>query len=196
MRRVLLVTAVVALLALGMAVQAATITSTFTGTGSGTLAGTPFPASPFSITTVGDTVQRQHYPTQTAYVIANTSASITIQGLGSFAFVTPTETFCNYSVPAVGLSRQVTHEDLFDIGPEPTLAGWEMLTSIGPINSQTGWLGQWLSSAVQTSGGTLYFADADGIPATFTAVVPEPSSIMALAGSLVGLLGMRRRLRR
>ena len=165
------------------------ITFTYEGTGSGTLGGVAFPASAFTITALGDTNNRQPNPITFlpgTYQIDHDAASITISGLGTLTFLTHTLTFVNQSVSGVGFSRY--YRDLFYGPTNSAFSSWDMLSSIGPI-SGSGRLLQWQTGPVETNFGTLVFDDADGIPATFEAVVgqsvvPAPSAIFL---SAVGL---------
>lgn len=189
--------AMLVLLSLGITAQANPITCTFTGRGSGRLGGTSFSDSNFTITAITDTVNRQVYGGNPGiiYTIENTSAYITIQNLGTYQFLIATRLFNHTGHGAVGFSRGGYYGgDLFYMRDIPALSSWNMLTSIGPLNGETGSLTQWGPSGVSTSGGILEFSDNAHLPSSFTAeVVPEPSSIIVLAGASVGLLGIKRR---
>ena len=148
-------------------------TSTFThlGTGSGQLNGVPFPASDFTIVALVDTANQESFGS--GYSIDHTQATITIAGLGTYSFTTPTRTFVNNGVSTVGFSRAtIFGSDLFNGPGDPALATWDMLSPIGPI-SGTGNLLQWGSSPIDTSGGILFF-DSATTPSTFTAGAPSP----------------------
>jgi hypothetical protein len=64
----------------------------YTGVGSGALNGVPFAASNFTITEFADTSNRQSCTFGLCTFIDDTSATITISGLGTFHFLTPTRT--------------------------------------------------------------------------------------------------------
>jgi hypothetical protein len=201
MNKTFAVMAALALLCLSSLAQAEPITCTFTGDGWGTLAGTAFPDSDFTITAVADTANVEYYGQSNAYDVVNSSASITIQGLGTYTFlpgrggqaITDTENAVNLGLIAFGVG-----DARFQIRGVQS-DSWDMLTSFGPVVSETGYLMDWSDVQapgypVETSGGALVFVASDYGPATFSAtVVPEPSSIIALLGGLVGFLGIRRR---
>lgn len=169
------------------------ITFRHTGTGSGTLGGTPFTNAAFVITDVGNTGDRQAFTH--GWSIDDTAASISIAGLGTFHFVTPTRTFVNNASQAVGFSRGGPDgADLFNGPWVPEFATYDLLSSIGPITGSAGLL-QWSLTPVMTDGGVLAFNSNWG-PSEFQATVsgvPEPGAIVLLATVLLGLSGIVRR---
>jgi len=177
------------LLALVMAeAPAGILTFTHEGNGSGTLADSPFAASDFVVTAFGDTDDRQSFGD--GWWIDHISASISIDGLGDFDFLTGTRTFVNNDTSTVGFSRAGSSADLFN-GPTDAVFGtWDMLGPIGPI-SGSGRLMQWAyTPLINTTGGILIFDSDSGVSTTFTAI-PEPATICLLG--LGGLLLRRRK---
>ncbi len=174
--------------------SATPISYTHTGFGSGTLNGVFFGAAApvaFTINATSDTSTLQSCGGPCLFN-DNLTASITIQGLGTFDFLTGTRYFENVGV--VGLSRAgASGNDLFN---GPALSGWDMASSIGPIVG-TGLLLQWTQNPqINTTGGILIFNDGS-TASTFTATVgaravPEPASLL-LVGA--GLFVLARRLR-
>jgi hypothetical protein len=176
------------------------ITFTHTGSGSGSIGSneqfaalTAFGNSAFTITAVGDTDNRIDLGGG-IYVIHHDSAWITIDGVGTFNFITATRTFVNNDTP--GFSRS-SGPDLFNGPTSPLIDGWDMLSSIGPVGGTLNLL-QWGLSPVITDGGQLLF-DSGSSQGSFTAVVgqgvPDGSSVLGLlAVAFAGLVALRRKL--
>lgn len=186
--------AVAAVLAAAGGAQAAMITFTHEGFGGGTIGDVSFGLTApvrFVITAVGDTDNRDLSITDLIW-IDHDSASIAIDGVGTFNFITATRTFVNQDNSVVGFSRAGAFGlDLFNGPQDPAFSTWDMLTSIGPISGDGGLL-QWDFGDVHTDGGILFF---NGAPSdvTFTAVViPSPGGAIALV-ALAGLSSRRRR---
>ena len=174
--------------------EGAFVTFTHTGTGAGSIAGNAFASSAFTITGIADTSNRQSFIG--GYWINHTSASINIIGQGVFTFTNSTRTFFNDSNDTVGFSRgSVSGTDLYNGPGTVLLNGWDMLSSIGPVNGNTRLL-QWFPG-VDTSGGVLFFNNLD-TTGTFEAVVgsapvPEPASIAMWGLGAIGLVFARRK---
>ncbi len=130
MKKVLVCLVVV--LALAVSAEASLMTFTHEGNGSGTLGGISFPESDFVITAFGDIrVQSPNY--DYIWRIYHSSASIWIDGVGEFDFLTETETFVNQERQIVGFSVADSH-DLFNGPTDSQFATWDMQDPIGPIS--------------------------------------------------------------
>jgi hypothetical protein len=183
--------------------NADTITFIDTGSGSssGTINGVAFSTSDFTINAVGLT-ENVTSPYPGVLAINNDSASIFIDGVGTFNFLTPTREFYNSAVPGVGFSRAPSAGggDLYDGPISSAFSGWLMNTSIGPVTGTAG-LFQWNFGDVLTGGGVLNFNDSgtDGVAGSFQAIVssetPLPAALPLFATGLgaLGLLGWRRK---
>lgn len=166
---------------------AATITFTFTSTASGSINGNAFAASAFTLTTTADTANRIG-PASGTYKYLNLTATIDILGVGSYTFVTPTNTFFATGNNTPGIQRTADNTDLVD-GPfnSAGLSGWQMNTTIGPVSGNM-MITQWTLAPVVTSGGTLVLNSATP-SGTFRATVGSPASVPD-GGSTLALLGL------
>lgn len=166
--------------------MAQTLTCTFQFAGSGTLDTRTFTNAAITITTVGDTNNRQPSG-DGGYHVNNTSASITISGIGTFQFRTPipaTGVFTSPSNTAPGtvVTQYFTLGSEFGLstalifGITSTSNPWSMSSSIGTANLT----GTIIWSPVPTSGGTInLYNTVTSIPMTFQAAltggVPTPT---------------------
>lgn len=161
------------------------------GSGSGSIGQLSFNDANFTITTSADFDNTISYLNGKRLV--HETATIDIEGVGTFDILTETQTFVNYNFGTVGLTR-TTLGDLF-IGPFSTeFFGWEMDTEIAPISGD-GNLLQWAFEDVITTGGRLGF-DSSPTDATFSASytlpsIPTPAALSLMAIS--GLAASRRR---
>lgn len=178
--------------ALAGAASSAPIEFIHEATGGGFLGGENFGLTApvrFVITAVGNTADRVDMGF--GYYINHTSASIWIDGLGTYNFLTPTRTFVNTDGSMVGFSR--ANLDGLDLCNGPINAvfnAWDMTTSIGPVSGDGGVL-QWTDGDIFVEGGLVLDMIAGETQVTFTAtVVPAPASL-----ALLGLVaaGARRR---
>lgn len=173
------------------------ITFTHTGVGSGTIGATSFTGAAFTITDIANTSSVTSF--SEGFFVNDTSASISISGVGTFDFLTPTETFVNNLSELVGFGHGSLGADLYDGPANAAFDTWNMLSSIGAI-SGTASLFQWTFSPVNTSGGVLAFPGTQSSETAFTATiatasaVPEPSTFVLMLTMIALVLGMRKRI--
>lgn len=190
--RLLAAACIAAILAAAGAASAATFTFTHAGTASsGTIGGTAFGPTDFVITATGDTDHRtdMFY----GFSISHRTARIDLEGVGSFRFLQPTQTFVVNESGLVGFG--LTEWDLFDGPAAPAFTSYRLDSPIGPI-SGAGRLLQWdwAFGDVETSGGVLTIASGTS-PATFQAVsaVPLPAAAPLLLSAFAALAFFLRR---
>ncbi len=170
------------------------ITYTYAGQGSGALGTQSFTRATFTFTAQADTANI------TPWVSAgggpqNThlSATINIEGLGTFSVLSPSHTWLAQNCCA-GLGANLGANWITLNEPSFTSIGYGLATNLGPIvdNSPDN-INQF--NGVSTSGGNLSFSDMTTV--TFTATtgsdVPEPSTLAAAGIGCACLLLLRRR---
>lgn len=171
------------------AAQAVGITFIHTGSGTGRIGDTPFENAQFTITSTGDTSNRQSFGG--GFFIDHATSQISIANVGVFNITSGTRTFVNNGGELVGYSRAGSGGlDLYNGPTNAAFDTWDMTSDIGPIAGTANLL-QWSASDVTTNAGVLFFSNASGIDATFQAIIPAPGSV-ALLG-MGGLLAARRR---
>jgi len=159
----------------------------------GTLDGVPFEAT-FVITATGDTDDREMF--EHGFRINHESASISIDGVGAFGFITSTETIVNNRSERVGFQRTSDHTGLFSGPGHRDFGTWDMLRSIGPVSGDDGAVLQWDLEPVQTTGGILFIDEEFELNVTFTATVIPNAPAVALLGPAALLLTKYARRRR
>ena len=189
MKRLLSV-AIAAALSIASSAHAAGITFIFEGSGRATLGTSSFNAV-FTITTTADTAGISSFGSGND--VDNVTASIDIQGVGVFDFITPTRVFANTNNNTVGFSRS-SGSDLFNM-TNNAFAGYDLTQSIGPVDG-LGLLLQWGSSDVMTTGDILFF-ESFQTDARFTAIVdsevPVPAAALLFGPALAGFFAWRRK---
>jgi hypothetical protein len=190
------VCAFVSSLAAVAAAHAASISFTYTGTASGTIGNQTFDAAAFTLFATGDTANLQSAGADVLFLNQDT-ASISIDGLGTFLITTATRTFINNSAHVLGFSGSgIYGADLYD-GSSPSLGTWDLVSNLD-LSSVDYAIMQWNSGWVQTDAGTLFLADGRSA-GSFKAVVGESSvpdsssSLLFLTGAILGLALIRRR---
>ena len=196
MKRSMSLIAFAGLVALSTHALAVPITLTHAGSGGGTLAGSAFANTGFTITATADTDNWASCGGSTCNYLDHVSASIEINGLGTFDFVTLTRTFVNNNI--VGFSRGGSlGSDLYNGPNDVAIGGWDRMSDIGPIAGTANLL-QWLGEDVITSGGVLVFDGDSVLDASFSAAIgdpttpptiPEPGSLALVLTAVAGLIG-------
>lgn len=185
-----------ALTLLTSAASAATLEYRFTGVGSGSLAGSAFEPTSFVIVGHADPLAIASCLNDCRYLDFS-SATVSIDGVGNFALLSPTRVFNNHG--NLGLSRGGAEGlDLYSAFTVPV--GYDFASAIGPLTRLVALL-QWQKSAAQgaddvlTSGGTLVFNDGDtqGSFEARVAGVPLPAASWLFGSALLGGTLTRRR---
>jgi hypothetical protein len=169
---------------------AAPIQFIHSGVGSGTIGGTPFQDAAFVFEALADTDDRgicsiDEKGQPDCFTLEHQSATVEIDGLGTFAFVSGTRTFTSLELRMIGFSRGENEgsHDLYDGPRNDVFSSWNMLSSIGPVLGNAS-LFQWVEDrafpgirpAVETTAGVLLFDDRSKVPATFRAIVQADSN--------------------
>jgi hypothetical protein len=155
----------------------------------GTLGGTRFEYANLTFTQTADTNNVVLFdPARSIYEVVNSTATVTITG-GTFAshlFATltvPTITLSNWSGGFGGIVLASDQSDIMLVN-SPSFVGYDLRSTI-EINGQSFTAN--FSKPFATDQGDLIFTNSGGF-STFTASVPEPSSL-ALCG-IAGLTGI------
>lgn len=172
---------------LPVATFAAPITYTYSGVGSGSLGGAAFTDAAFLVSAQADTDNIAPWVNATVQN-THTSASILLDGIGSFAFSVPTHTWvANNCCGGFGVNLGL---NLLTVN-SPTIT-YGLATILGPTLFQDATThGQF--SSIATTGGLLTITSLKNNELTFAAAVPEPSTVaLVLAGLCVGAVVKRR----
>jgi hypothetical protein len=183
---------------LAISSHAGPITYTFTGTASGVAGATSFTDSPFTISLFADTanvIQIFDIPGDTVFSVNASSSSINIGGVGVGNILTDLRFFVNQPSNTVGIAIANDGGDLFDIGlhHDPALAAvatYDLTTSLGPLTVTNPASIADFFGDVQTTFGTVWMGGSS-FPVTFTATVPEPSSIGLCTLALLSVMAWR-----
>jgi hypothetical protein len=142
--------------------SASTITFTYSGTASGTLGQASFSDAAFTVTGVGDTTNVFVNPGNSSVLgLHLDSASIDIAGQGIFSITSAMGAFVAHNAQFAGIAHgDGGGSDLIHTAVDASLGTWDLASSIGPITGPGNIL-QWGIAPVNTTGGTLFFSDAN-----------------------------------
>jgi hypothetical protein len=149
-----------------------TLTCTFQFTGSGKLGTSTFADAAITITTVGNTANR--YVVYDGSVIRNDSTSISISGMGTFQFLSPSQ----LSNLLISSADQPTIA-LTDIGGNVFVQApnnqyeWDMLAAMGPFTFSGTLSPYGVAPQALTNAGTLTFNEGY-LPIVFRATIATP----------------------
>lgn len=167
--------------------DAEVITFTYTGRGSGSIGQVNFTSRLFTLSAIGDTANRVRIGN--AWRISHGTASVSIDGIGTYAIGQPTSSAVNNTYQAVIFGDPVANDALYVERPHPAFETWDLSSSIGPFTLS----GEIWDTPLTTSGGTLSFLHGFSAGTYQAVVVPAPGAVLVGTLSVWGRAVRRRR---
>ena len=176
------------------AAQATPINYSFTGTGSGSIASTSFSDKSFDVSINANTDDVMVQPSLGTNGILNLTGTIEIDSIGLVTFSDPLFVFGGLPFNEIGFGND-PQGNLIAISVSVT---YDLKSDFGPVTGTNFNLNQFQN--VTTNLGALTYTAMS--PATFVATlspiasVPEPATMLLVGSGLLGLVGLKRKLRK
>ena len=127
--------AVILLLALCGKARSQEIIYTLTGTGDGELGENVFSGASFTITSVADIRQVMNL-SPGLYIVTNSTATVSVSGIGKATFTIPTTSISNQRIPGVGISAPVQNLLIFMADNNVKFASYGLTNNLGPLTGE------------------------------------------------------------
>lgn len=179
---------------------AATITFTETITASGSLGANDFTNALVTITAIANTSAVHSIPGFSgALGVNDTSATITVAGIGTATFNGPVMTFVNTKLDVAGIDTGRINNpgvaDILDV-KNSAFSAYSLTSSIGPVSGPAAGGPGPYATTLDGFLANLTFDSFTGLSGTFEATIPEPSTfVCATSAVLWGLVYAYRRRR-
>ena len=192
-RRVLCALVVLSCSLMPLTAVADPITYIATFMASGTLNGNPFDAQvTFTLSSDTSLVFNGCDGSGSIYCTPNTTAMVSIQGIGNGTFTDLFNVFDNQANAVAGFTDD-SIEDVLDLA-NSAFATYDLKSAIGPLNTTYFFVDT--GQAYGSTLGTIVFDSVSGTPtfqATETGTTPEPGSFLLFGSGLVGFAAVLRR---